>query len=119
MERKVIGKRKDNMKSKIETVQNNYYNLLERINKARQEAYRNQISTKDIWLGPKEREILATHGLLEKEELSLRLPKHFPVLETTESLVLKLKGSTIYGMTIRFAEEDGIWAGINFSDNEV
>lgn len=103
----------------METVQNNYYNLLERINKARKEAYRNQISAKDIWLGPKEREILAIHWLLEKEELSLRLPKHFPVLDTTESLVLKLKGSTIYGMKIRFAEEDGIWAGVSFEGENI
>lgn len=96
-----------------------YYRLLEKIAAARNLSYRKGLMSTEVWLGPKQREILALNWLLDKHEFRFCFGKEFQMLESLESLVAKLKEITVYGLTIRFSEEDGVRAGITFqNENE-
>ena len=104
------------METKFETrmIYEIYYAILNEIHLAINECLKKGITPKEVWLGPKEREIFAIKWMSEKIDLSKYLPNHFPFDESVESVKEKLKGSQIFGLNIRFAEEDGVRVGVSF-----
>ena len=99
----------------METIKENYYTVMTKMYNALGKFRRaNNTIPKEVWLGPKQREVMAAKWMGDKIALGSYLPNHFPFNETIESLIEKLKGSKIYGLKIRFAEEDGVWVGVSF-----